>query len=236
MGRQLRINIPNLTYHILNRGNNKQIIFHDNSDYEYYLRLIKRYKDKYNLNLYHLSLMPNHVHFQLLFTKEGDLSKFMHRLTVAHTWYYNKKYETVGHVWQGRFKNPVVDTDEYFLRCGLYIELNAVRAGLVEKPEDWRWSSFNFYAFGKGEPLIEKIIDIDPFYLAMAESLKSRQELYRARIGEVMQEEFLKKVKVQFDKGIYGSEEFVEQMSKKLGVTWNKKKGRPRKREPEIGT
>lgn len=233
MGRQLRIDIPDLNYHILNRGNNKQKVFHDDSDYVYYLRLIKRYKDKFNFKLYHLSLMPNHIHFQLVPTQAGDLSKYMHRLTVAHTWYYNKRYGTAGHVWQGRFKNPLIGEDEYFLRCGLYIELNPVRAGLVERPEDWKWSSFNYYAFGKCDPLITKILDPDPFYLASAENPERRQELYRARISAVLHDEFLKNAKKQFEKGIYGSEAFIEQMSKKLGIALNKKKGRPRK---EIGT
>lgn len=236
MGRPLRIDIPNIPYHVLNRGNNKQVIFHDDLDYIYYLKLIKRYKEKFNFKLYHLSLLPNHVHLHTETMKEGDLSKIMQRLTLANTWYYNKKYGSVGHIWQGRFKNPLIDKDEYFLQCGLYIELNAVRAGLVEKAEDWRWCSYNLYAYDKGEEIIRKIIDPDPFYLRHSEKKEERQKFYREMVETVIQEEFIARIKKQFDKGVYGSEEFVTQIGKKFGIGLDKKKGRPRKNEQEIQT
>lgn len=233
MGRLPRITVANVPYHVLNRGNNKQLVFRDGGDYLYYLTLIERYKEKISFKLYHFSLMPNHIHFLMEPIKDGDISEIMQRLTTAYTSYYNDKYGTVGHVWQGRFKSPLIDKDEYFLQCGLYIELNPRRAGLVEKPEDWRWSSYSFYAFGRSEPLIEKIIDLDPFYLDMAEDEEKRQELYRERVGGIMQDEFLKNIRRQFNKGLYGSQEFMGQMSKRLGIEFGKKKGRPRKMVPD---
>lgn len=233
MGRPPRITIPNLYFHILNRGNNKQLTFRDESDYFHYIKLIKRYKEKFNFKLYHFSLMPNHVHFQKEPIKDGDISRIMQRLTLAHTRYFNTKYQTVGHVWQGRFKSQLIDSDEYFLYCGLYIEANPVRAGLVKKPEDWKWSSYNFYAHGKCDKLIEKIIDPDPFYIALADEPNKRQELYRARVETVLQESFIKNFRDQMNKGIYGSQEFVEKVKKMYGVGIAKKRGRPRKGESE---
>ena len=85
MGRALRITVPNLPFHILNRGNNRQLVFREKEDFSYYLGLLKRYKKEFAFRLYHFILMPNHTHFQMEPTIEGSLSKIMQRLTLAHT-------------------------------------------------------------------------------------------------------------------------------------------------------
>lgn len=231
MGRSTRITLPNLYFHVLNRGNNKQLVFHDQSDYVYYTKLIKRYKDKFNFKLYHVSLMPNHIHHHMEPTKEGDLSRIMQRLPLAYAWYHNAKYQTVGHLWQGRFKSQLIDSDEYFVYCGLYVELNPVRAGLVKKPEDWKWSSYNFYAHGKCDKLIEEIIDPDPFYMRLANEPSKRQEIYRSSVETVMKEDFLKNIRHQLEGGAYGSQEFIEKVHKVYGIGMKKRRGRPRKLE-----
>ena len=231
MGRPLRIITPNLPFHILNRGNNKQTVFRDKSDFIYYLELLKRYKKEFRFKLYHFSLMPNHIHLQMEPTEEGSLSKIMHRLTLAHTWYFNKKHRTVGHVWQGRFKSSLIDKDEYFLQCGFYIELNAKRAGLVEKSADWPWSSYGLYAFGKGESFVEEIVDIDPFYLELSDNPEKRQRIYRKMVEGPMEEDFLKKIRKGLDEGVFGSSKFVEKVKKKFKIGSTKPRGRPRKRE-----
>lgn len=118
MARPLRITIPNLPFHILNRGNNRQIIFREEEDYLYFLKLIKRYKKELKFKLCHLCLMPNHIHFIIEPTVEGSLSKIMMRLTLAYSSYFNKKYEEVGHVWQGRYKSSLIDKENYFIWCG----------------------------------------------------------------------------------------------------------------------
>ncbi len=229
MGRPLRITLPNLPFHILNRGNNKQVVFRDKVDFIYYLELLKRYKKEFRFKLYHLSLMPNHVHLQMEPVEEGSLSRIMHRLTLAHTWYFNKKYHAVGHVWQGRFKSSLIDKDDYFLQCGLYIELNAKRARLVEKPEDWSWSSYKLYAFGKTEPLVEEIIDLDPFYLGLADDSEKRQRVYRRMVEEAMKEDFLKKIRKGLDEGVFGASQFIDKAKIEFKIKSLKPRGRPAK-------
>jgi len=81
MPRPLRINLPNLIFHVLNRGNNKQIVFLEEKDYQFYLEIIKKYKEKFGVKIYHYCLMPNHEHFLVEPTKEGALSKFMQGIT-----------------------------------------------------------------------------------------------------------------------------------------------------------
>lgn len=236
MPRPLRITIPNLPFHVLNRGNNRQIVFREEEDFVYFVKLLKRYKKELKFKLYHFCLMPNHLHFVIEPTIEGSLSKIMLRLTLAYTWYFNHKYGGVGHAWQGRFKSSLLDKEDYFIWCGLYNELNPVRAGLVARPEDWRWSSYRFYAFGEIDPLMEGLIDIDPYYLQLGRSDDERQKKYRENVEGVMKEEFLKNIRKQLDRGIFGGVEFVKEMSERFKIKLPRPRGRPRQEKNRVDT
>jgi len=137
-----RIVIENALYHIMVRGNQKQEVFVENSDFNEYLKRIRRYKKKYKFNLYGFCLMPNHIHIIGEIEKSKNLAKFMHGLSRSYTAYFNKKYKKVGHLWQGRFLSKVILKDRYVLDCVNYIELNPVRANLVSTPCDYIWSSY----------------------------------------------------------------------------------------------
>lgn len=95
MPRPLRITAPNIFFHILNRGNNRQTVFRDEEDFIYFLQLLKRYKKELKFRLYHFCLMPNHIHFVIEPTIEGSFSKILLKLTLAYTRYFNKKYQGV---------------------------------------------------------------------------------------------------------------------------------------------
>lgn len=189
MARPLRITVPNLPFHVLDRGNNRQVVFREEQDFGYFLKLLKKYKKELKFKLYHFCLMPNHIHLVIEPTVEGSLPKIMMRLTLAYASFFNKKYRGVGHVWQGRYKSSLIDKEDYFIQCGVYIELNPVRAGLVARPEDWRWSSYRFYAFGEINPLIEGLIDVDPYYLELGTTPQERQKKYRENLGAIVKEE-----------------------------------------------
>ena len=232
MPRPLRITVPNLFFHILNRGNNRQTIFRDEEDFLFFIQLLKRYKKELKFRLYHFCLMPNHTHFLMEPTIENSLSKIMLKLTLAYTWYFNRKYKSVGHVWQGRFKSSLLDRESYFLWCGLYIELNPVRAKLAARPEDWRWSSYCFYALEEGDRLMDGLVDFDPYYLELGNNLLKRRERYREEI-EGAGEEFLGNIRKQLDEGVYGRPEFVREMKEKFKIKSLRLSGRPRKGEGE---
>jgi len=232
MPRPLRIIVPNLFFHILNRGNNRQTVFRDKDDFLFFIQLLKRYKKELKFRLYHFCLMPNHTHFIIEPTIEGSLSKIMLRLTLAYTWYFNKKYNAVGHVWQGRYKSSLLDRENYFLWCGLYIELNPVRAGLAGRPEEWQWSSYRFYAFGDNNRLIDGLIDFDPYYLELGDDPLERQKRYQEEIGGT-REEFLGNIRKQLDEGVYGRLEFVREMKEKFKIKSLRSSGRPKKEEGE---
>lgn len=230
MPRPLRITTPNLFFHILNRGNNRQTVFREGEDFAYFIELLKRYKKELKFKLYHFCLMPNHAHFIIEPTIEGSLSKIMLRITLAYTWHFNKKYGGVGHVWQGRFKSSLIDEERYFIWCGLYVELNPVRARLAEKPENWRWSSYRFYASGEMNSLMDKLIDVDPYYLELGDDLQERRKKYREDAEGVMKEEFLENIRKQLDEGVFGRPDFVWKMKEKFKIKSLEPKGRPRRK------
>jgi len=230
MPRPLRITVSNLPFHVLDRGNNRQIIFHDDEDFIYFLKLLKRYKKELKFKLYHFCLMSNHIHLMIEPTVEGSLPKIMMRLTLAYSSFFNKKYRGVGHVWQGRYKSSLVDKEDYFIWCGLYVELNPVRAGLVARPENWRWSSYNFYAFGKTDPLLEGLIDADPYYLKLGNTFQERQKKYREQMeGVVKEEAFLRNIRKKLDEGVFGKPSFIQEMKEKFKIKSLRPRGRPGK-------
>jgi len=218
MPRPLRITTPNIPFHILNRGNNRQTIFRDNDDFIYFINLLKRFKKELSFKLYHFCLMSNHTHFIMEPTIEGSLSKIMLKLTLAHTRYFNRKYRGVGHVWQGRYKSSLIDKDKYFIWCGLYNELNPVRAGMVEHPKDWRWSSFNFYGSQQADPLIDNLIDEDPYYIELSSDSETRKQIYLNNINQVIEEEHLNYIRNQLDSGVFGKPDFINEMKEKFKI------------------
>ncbi len=229
MPRPLRITTPDIPFHILNRGNNRQEVFKDDEDFEYFLNLLKRYKKELLFKLYHFCLMPNHTHFVLEPTIEGSLPKIMLKLTLAHTRYFNKKYKGVGHVWQGRYKSSLIDKENYFIWCGLYNELNPVRAGIVKHPKDWKYSSFNFYGGEETNSLIDNLIDIDPYYIELSPSSERRRQIYLDNINKIIEENYLKYIRNKLDSGIFGKPDFIKDMKERFKIGSLKKRGRPKK-------
>ncbi|MCX5709649.1 MAG: transposase [Candidatus Omnitrophica bacterium] len=155
MPRGARILLRNVLYHIINRGNQKERIFLEGSDYQEYLRILKHYKCKFRFKVFGYCLMPNHVHIMLELKNPQDLAKIMQCLTQTYTKWFNKKYEKVGHLWQGRFKNMVIQKDDYLINCISYVEANPVRAGIVRFPADYCWSSYKDRVFGNKNALLD---------------------------------------------------------------------------------
>jgi len=141
--RQPRIDIPGY-YHIIDRGVERREVFLDSLDYEYFLELLCNMLDGYNIILHNYSLMPNHYHL-LIQTFSNNLSKFMRQLNMHYAIYFNKKYKRVGHLWQGRFKSQLVSDEAYLYTLILYIEKNPLKAKIVKKLEDYRYSSYHHF-------------------------------------------------------------------------------------------
>ena len=145
MPRKPRLCSEGLVYHITSRGINKERIFHAKCDYKMYLFILKECKKKFRFLLYCYALMPNHIHLVLETAQGGSISKIMQKLNTSYAVYMNKRRNRTGHLFQGRFFSRVVNKDNYLLELSRYVHLNPVKAGLVNKPEDYPWSSYNDY-------------------------------------------------------------------------------------------
>jgi putative transposase len=141
MPRTARASQGGFCYHVLNRGNARQRVFHKKADYEAFLELLAQARRRLPMRLLAYCLMPNHFHLVLWPRHDGDLSRFMQWLLTAHVRRYHRHRRTSGHVWQGRFKAFAIQQDQHLLTVLRYVERNAVRAGLVRRAEAWRWSS-----------------------------------------------------------------------------------------------
>ncbi len=155
MPRRAREKCEYSTYHTMTRGNNRQNIFVDEEDRFQYLKLLKRYKEQYKAEIYAYCLMTNHVHL-LIYDNGQDISKIMKGLNQSYVKYFNKKHNRCGHLFQDRFTSVMVKRDAYFVEVSKYIHLNPAEAGMVESPENYRWSSLRIY-LGESDPY--QIID-----------------------------------------------------------------------------
>ena len=137
-----RLLVEGACYHLIARGNQKQRVFLDEEDFKEYLIRLRQYKKKFDFKLYAYCLMPNHIHLVGQIEVAKNLSKFMQGITLSYALYFNQQYTGVGHLWQGRFKNKVIAKDRYLVDCINYIELNPVRAEIVNAPHEYPWSSY----------------------------------------------------------------------------------------------
>ena len=144
MPRQARKKSKSGIYHIMMRGINRQIIFEDEEDYLTFLQTLERYKEQSGYEIYAYCLMGNHIHLLLKVDTE-PLEQIMRRLCGSYVYWYNRKYQRVGYLFQDRFKSEVVENDRYFLTVLRYIHQNPLKAGLVNSIEEYQWSSLVEY-------------------------------------------------------------------------------------------
>jgi len=230
MPRTARIAPEENVYHILTRGNNRQDVFKDEKDYERYREILKRYKEKYKFKLYHYALMRNHVHLVLETTeKGGKLPEIMKGINLSYVQYYKNKHRHIGHFWQDRYKSIIISKDDYLLACGSYVELNPVRARVVEDPKDYKWSSYNAYAYGKKD----YIVDEHPIYKGLSKDEGDRRKKYREFVKGMIKEKAAMKGEMN-RRVVYGSEDLIKKVEKeyKIGAVI-RLKGRPKKEEKD---
>ena len=155
MARPYRILGEKAFYHITSRGDGRRKIYKKEKDYIKFLEYVMRAKDRFQFRLYAYVLMTNHYHL-LIQTLQANLSQIMHYINSCYTGYYNAVRTNTGHLFQGRYKSLIVDADSYFKELTRYIHLNPVKAKIVEKPEDYKWSSYKGYISKKGDVYIDK--------------------------------------------------------------------------------
>ena len=226
MPRRPRVIHPNVPQHIIQRGNNRQACFYADEDYQFYLEWLKEYAEKTGCKIHAYVLMTNHVHLLVSTEKAEAVGAMMKALGQRYVQYINKMYKRTGTLWEGRYKSCPTQAETYLLACQRYIELNPVRANMVNHPAEYKWSSYAVNAQGADT----KIIKPHPLYLALGLDAASRQaayrELFRYQLDIGLVDEIRKATNGNY---ALGNALFVQQIEDALGrrVTAGKA-GRPK--------
>lgn len=222
MPRVNRIDVGDVIYHVINRSNAGIQIFNKDIDYVLFENVLKEARDKFYMRILSYEIMPNHWHLVLYPKQDGDLQKFMGWLSMTHTQRWHSEHKTIGkgHLYQGRYKSFIVQTDKYLLQLFRYVERNALRAKLVKKAEDWKWSSL--YRREKGSVEQKKLLSKWPIEMPVN---------YIRIVNEIQVNTELEALRYSLNKGKpYGSDDWTNGIvdKYKLNATL-RNPGRPKK-------
>lgn len=183
MARQPRFTIPGVPQHVIQRGNNREPCFYSDDDYVRYLEDLHDAAVKNQAAIHAYVLMTNHVHLLVTPGLEHSITHMMQDLGRKYVRYINHTYQRTGTLWEGRYKASLVDSEAYLLTCMRYVEMNPVRAGMVEHPGEYRWSSYAGNAQGKKNSLLQS----HPLYHSLGktdeECAYAYRELFRSQLN-----------------------------------------------------
>ena len=182
MPRQSRPVIPDVPMHITQRGNNKLPCFFEETDFLVYLKLLHAASIRAECRVHAYVLMKNHVHLVVSPTDARGPAMLMKSLGERYVQYVNRRHSRTGTLWEGRYHSCLVQSERYLMICQRYVELNPVRACLVNEPSAYPWSSYHHNADGRKS----KIVTPHELYSRMGRDPGSRQTAYRALFAEVL--------------------------------------------------
>jgi putative transposase len=213
MARLPRFVIVDQPQHVIVRGNNRDPIFIADEDYQFYLEKLKQACEKHECDLHAYVLMTNHVHLLITPHTEQGLSKVMQMIGRYYVQYFNHSYQRTGTLWEGRYKATLIDSERYLLTCYRYIELNPVRANMVEHPADYPWSSYRYNALGQEN----KLITAHNEYLQLGNNDLERQQAYRDLFNHHITQRTLDDIRQATNKAwILGSQHFKDKIEQQL--------------------
>ncbi|MGH8525252.1 MAG: transposase [Gammaproteobacteria bacterium] len=152
MPRKTRMYLPGIPVHVVQRGNNRDACFFCEDEYRDFLDRLREGRGRFGVALHAYVLMTNHVHLLMTPRDTAGISRLMQHLGRHYVLYVNRQYRRTGTLWEGRYKASLVQADKYLLTSMRYIELNPVAAGMVQSPEQYRWSSYRWHAWGEPNP------------------------------------------------------------------------------------
>jgi len=225
MARTLRVALGGYCYHVLNRGNGRRTVFHKDGDFHAFVKLLRDANEHVPMRLLAFCLMPNHFHLALWPREDGQLSDYMAWLLTAHVRRYHQHYHSSGHIWQGRFKSFPIEEDDHLLTVLRYIERNPVRANLVERAQDWVWSSAALLLDDEARP--RPSLDLGPV---------PRPDGWLQHVNEPQTEAEVKRLRESLRRGRpFGSLSWMSQTAHRLGLEATMRPiGRPRKPTPKL--
>lgn len=227
MTRLSRPVVANVPLHITQRGNNRLRCFFGDSDYMVYLDLLNKAAGEANCLIHAYVLMTNHVHLLLSPSDERGPAKLMKYVGERYVPFVNRRQARTGTLWEGRFHSCLVQSEQYFMACQRYIDLNPVRARIVVDPYAYLWSSYRHNAHGEASELLTQ----HETYEAIGEAPLMRQQAYRALCGEALDDDTLEKIRRATKSNLaFGCETFTSQMADLIGRSMTPRDGgRPRK-------
>jgi putative transposase len=223
--RQKRADAGGAIYHALNRGNARQRIFHKPQDYEAFLRVLADGLERYPVELFSFTLMPNHWHIVLRPAEDGQMGRMLRWVTATHTQRYHAHYHTSGqgHLYQARFKSFPVADDNHFLVVCRYVERNPLGAGLVGRAEDWQYGSLWRWTQKKDpEPRL-----LSPWPI-------TRTPNWIERVNQPLSEKELAALRTCVQRSRpFGDEVWVREVAERAGLGYSlRPRGRPPKQQP----
>ena len=226
MGRTLRVNLRGHVHHVVNRANARLRIFDDTPDYAAFEQIMQLAQQRADMRLLAWCVMPNHWHMVVWPKRDGDLSRFFAYLTLTHTqrWHAHRHTTGEGHVYQGRYKSFLIESESYLWSACRYVERNALRAGLVERAQDWRWGSLWHWA--NRHRNLHDMPELSDWPVV-------RPHNWVSRVNQPESHDELEAIRTCMNRSRpYGSENWVEKISAKLNLTTTlRPRGRPRKGE-----
>ncbi len=206
MPRVARNFVADICYHVLNRGNGGATVFHKDTDYRSFLTQMARACERIEMRVLAYCLMPNHFHFVLWPHGDRDLSRWMQWLMTSHVRRHHLVHGTHGHIWQNRFKAFPVQEDRHLLTVMRYVERNPLRANLVERAEDWPWSSLS----RRGEANPPGMIGSPPMDLPVD---------WRSFVDRAQTSAELEALRRSANRGVpFGAESWVREVAVRLGL------------------
>jgi putative transposase len=222
MARLPRFALPGVPQHVIQRGNNRQACFASDEDCRFYRQCLGDASGRYACSVHAYCLMTNHVHLLITPAAPTALSGFMQHLGRRYVQYFNYSYQRTGTLWEGRYKASLVDAEAYLLTCYRYIELNPVRAAIVEHPSHYRWSSYQYNALGESD----KLIAPHALYTALGANTVERCRAYRALFHQRLNEPTVHNIRESLNQEVaLGNDRFRADIERMIG-----RRARPRRR------
>lgn len=230
MARLPRLVVPHQPHHIIQRGNDRQAIVRDEEDCQRFIAWLKECAKFYRVAVHAYVLMPNHVHLLATPIDKEGLAQMMQRLGRYYVPWFNHKYQRYGGLFQGRFRTSLIDTEQYFLACSRYIELNPVRAHIVANPLDYAWSSYAHHAGARVDPLVSD----HPLFWALGNTPFQREAAYIALVDQGIAPDERELITSALIRSVpLGSQAFKEQLERTTQrQILPAKRGRPAKNSP----
>jgi putative transposase len=213
MARLPRFVIPGQPQHVIVRGINREPLFYTREDYLFYLEKLKSACEKYECQLHAYVLMTNHVHLLLTPKTEVGIGKVIQSVGRYYVQYFNYLNKRTGTLWEGRYKATLVDSENYLLTCYRYLELNPVRASMVNHPLEYPWSSYHYNAKGEANDRVTP----HQVYLRLGATSEERQQRYRILFKSHLSKQTLDEIRESTNKAwVLGDSRFKEKIKKKL--------------------